>query len=415
MNRHIKVFWLAAAALCIVFMMLFVGIRFMLPNDIALRSGERTTIDLNLPLKGSLLCEDMAVSSVNDKPVTGGINIDMSSPVTFKAQNAGKALLKLSFCGIPLKNSTINVLPDTRLIPCGRAVGLELQTDGVLVLGTGEVRTGAGRYVNPCLNKLKSGDMLKKADNVTLSDKESLIKYVENCRTDEVTLMAERRGELFTVKVKPVLSSESGKKKIGLWVRDGTQGIGTMTCYDKNGKFYALGHPVTDVDTGEIMQIRCGKIMPTSITAVNTGKKGSPGELVGSTDKQRLLGRVTSNTSRGISGILSLKPKNVTAYKIALRSEVKKGRAQILATVNGSTPRHFDIEIESTNTLSGDASKAMVIKITDKELIAQTGGIVQGMSGAPIMQDGKIVGAVTHVFIQEPTRGYGIFIEDMIK
>ncbi len=406
----------AAVILIMLALMLYFGARLILPSNIAIRSGESSTLALNIPLKGEILCEDKAVSAVNDRPVGENIHIDLSSPITLKAENAGKAMLRLSFCGIPIKNSTIDVLPDTELIPGGRAVGLELNTDGILVLGTGQVRSVSGKYLSPCEGKLKSGDLIKKADNTNLTDKESLITYVENCKAGTITFTGKTQQVTNNVKGTPALSSESGKKKLGLWVRDSTQGIGTLTCYDRKGNFYALGHPVTDVDTGELMEIRSGKIMPTSIKAVNYGEKGNPGELIGNTDKDTSIGNVLSNTTKGIRGKLNSMPSSdEKSCKIALKNEVKEGAAQILVTTNQSVVEQYDINIESTDTLSMDESKAMIIRITDKALINKTGGIVQGMSGAPILQNGRIVGAVTHVFIQDPTKGYGIYIEDMIR
>lgn len=416
-NKSIKVkFILFFTAIIFLIGGAYCAVRLFFPSTIVIRSGESSTLSFNLPLKGELLCDNLAVSAVNDKPVTENINVSLSKPFTLKAESSGMAQLRLSFCGIPIKSSTITVLPDTEMIPGGQAVGLELNTDGILVLGTGEVRTQSGKYVSPCGSSLKSGDLIKKADKTVLTDKESLISYVEGCIAQTVTLTVDRNGEKLSVRVTPVVSSESGKKKLGIWVRDSTQGIGTITCYDKKGNFYALGHPVTDVDTGEIMKIRDGKIMPTKISSVNPGEKGNPGELLGNTDKNNTIGSVTANTECGIYGRLSSLPnKSTEARKIALKNEVKEGPATILVTTHDNRVNEYDIEIENSNTFSLDASKAMVIRITDKELIKQTGGIVQGMSGAPVLQNGRLVGAVTHVFIQDPSKGYGIYIEDMIE
>jgi stage IV sporulation protein B len=265
---------------------------------------------------------------------------------------------------------------------------------------------------------LKSGDLIQGVGEKRITDKESLVDYVEKSNTAELPLTVCRNGETMVINVSPVVSVESGKKKLGVWVRDSTKGIGTITCYDKNGNFYALGHPVTDVDTGELMQIRQGKIMPTTITEVQRGQKGSPGELVGSTENEIKLGSVFANTYRGIQGRFSKLPSTSTSKsgmcKIALKSEVQKGKATILATTDSSGVKEYEIEIESLTTLSSDSSKAMIIRITDERLLNKTGGIVRGMSGAPILQNGRLVGAVTHVFVQDPTRGYGIYIEDML-
>ena len=403
-------------SLVVTLLIAYISIAIFFPSNITIRSGETSLLDFNLPLQGNLFSQDTAVSVNSDEPVKNNISLDLNAPILLKAENAGKALLKLSFFGVPIKNSTITVLPDISLYPGGQAIGLELDTDGVLVLGTGEVRLSSGKYESPCRGILKSGDLIQKADNVTLTDKESLINYIENCNTTNVKLTVERNEEIITVDVAPVVSSESRKKKLGIWVRDSTQGIGTLTCYDSNGNFYALGHPVTDVDTGNIMKIRDGKLMPTEITSVNKGEKGSPGELVGNTDKEKIIGDVTKNSQCFIAGNIYFNPpSDAKSYEIALKNEVKEGDATILVTVDGTEVRPYNIKIESTGSLSSDKSKAMTIQITDNDLIKKTGGIVQGMSGAPIIQNGKLVGAVTHVFIQNPTKGYAIYLEDMLN
>lgn len=382
----------------------------LLPSEISLRIGEQSTIHFRLPVQCEVVGENIAVVADNTKPITDNISKD----VILKADNTDNARLKLSAFGIPLKSSRVNVLENTELMAGGNAIGLELETDGILVLGTGEIHSTDGRYLSPCKGKLQSGDLIKKAGNTTLTDKESLIEYIEKS-TGKVSLTVERSSHILKVSVEPVLSAESEKRKLGLWVRDSTQGIGTLTCYDKSGTFYALGHPVTDVDTGSVMKIRTGKLLPTTITAVNMGQRGAPGELIGNTDSSVCLGEVYTNGASGILGKLTAKPSTSYPYKAALKSEVTEGAAQVLLTLNGQKVEAYNIMIESCSTLSTDKSKAMIIRITDEKLIKQTGGIVQGMSGAPIIQNGKIVGAITHVFIQNPTKGYGIYIEDMLK
>lgn len=398
-----------------ILLLLPVSLSILTPSAIVLRSGESISLSLGLPLRGKITGENSPVTSVGDTPVTGNITLDMNKPVALKGIKSGNTEMLLSFMGIPVKKSTITVLPDKELIPMGKAVALELETDGILVLGTGEVHTVSGKYVSPCAGILKSGDLIKKAENTILTDKESLISLVESFPSDKIKLTIERNGEIMQKEVIPVKSLESGSKKLGIWVRDSTRGIGTITCCRADGSFYALGHPVTDVDTGSLMKIRSGIIMPTSIISINKGKKGNPGELIGSTDKGEKIGSVSTNTPCGLKGKLNFVPKNITPCKIALKGEVTEGDAYMLVNAEGNKIVPYSIKIESTDTLSLDKSKAMTIRITDKRLIDKTGGIVQGMSGAPIIQNGRIAGAVTHVFIQNPTKGYAIYIEDMIK
>lgn len=410
-----KCLFIVTAVTLSLFIAAYVSLACLMPSSIVIRNNESSILSFHLPLKGRLLCEDKSVTMIDDKPVTQNITIDMAKPFSLLSGSSGTASLRLSFMGIPLKSSTVTVLADTELIPCGQAVGMELQTDGVLVLGTGELRTDSGKYTSPCKGILKSGDLIKKVDNNIITDKESLIEYVENSCGD-IKLTIERNNSTLTVSVTPSKSSDSGKPKLGIWVRDSTKGIGTITCYDKSGSFYALGHPVTDVDTGGIMKIRTGKIMPAEIISINKGTRGNPGELTGDTDADKIIGSIASNTECGISG--KLDKSYVTGQKacrIALKGEITEGDAAVLVTTQGHKVSQYSIKIENAHTLNPDASKAMVIRITDKRLTDKTGGIVQGMSGAPIIQNGKLVGAVTHVFVQDPTKGYGIYIEDMIK
>lgn len=400
---------------CFMLLLLPISLSFLSPSNIVLRSGDKISLFLGLPLKGSIAGDNSPVAAIGDVPVTENITLDMNKPVPLKGIKSGNVDLMLSFVGIPVKKSTITVLPDEEVIPLGRAVAMELETDGVLVLGTGEVHTKSGKYISPCASILKSGDLIKKVDSKTLTDKESLISAVEDSSNNNVVLTIERNGEIMQKEVTPAESIESNSKKLGVWVRDSTKGIGTLTCCLKDGRYYALGHPVTDVDTGTLMKTKSGSVFTTSIVSVNKGKKGSPGELVGNSEAKEKIGSVSENTPCGIKGKLSTIPKSIKPCKIALKSEVKEGKAYILVNTEDNKVLPYSINIESVDTLSTDKSKGMILYITDKRLIEKTGGIVQGMSGAPIMQDGKLVGAVTHVFIQNPTKGYGIFIEDMLK
>ncbi|MDF2567582.1 MAG: stage sporulation protein, partial [Oscillospiraceae bacterium] len=202
--------------------------------------------------------------------------------------------------------------------------------------------------------------------------------------------------------------------KIGLWVRDSSAGIGTVTFYNpENSVFGGLGHAVCDVDTGQVMPIMSGEVVDVNINGVTRGSSGSPGELKGSFSSNKDSGSIAVNNETGVFGVLYQNPSNHSAIPIAMKQEVKTGKATIFTTVSGNTPQEYKINIEKVNLNDNSMTKNMVIKITDPELLQKTGGIVQGMSGSPIMQNGVLVGAVTHVFINDPTKGYGIFIENM--
>ena len=313
------------------------------------------------------------------------------------------------------KNVNINLLRGSEYVPVGKPVGIVLETDGVLVLGTGRVRDAMGGDSEPCKGILRSGDMIKSVNGVRVNTKEEFSDAVRHSPS-AVRLEIDRLEK--PVEITPVITKEN-IPMLGLWVRDSTQGIGTVTYYRKSdGAFGALGHPVTDVDTGSIMQIKGGTVYPVIMQGIVKGEKGAAGELAGrNADNETVLGTADKNCGAGVYGKLSdtgIKLFDNKPVPIALKESVKKGRACILADIDGKGVQKYDIEIESVNSFSGNTSKGMVIKITDKRLIDKTGGIVQGMSGCPILQNNCLVGAVTHVFINAPQKGYGIFIENML-
>ncbi len=297
------------------------------------------------------------------------------------------------------------------LIPSGEAVGVTVKTDGLLVTGITQVTSENGQSVNAAYKAgVKKGDRIMAVDGNILKTNEELASYVIN-RHQKIVLTILRKNKTLNLMIEPV-KTDTGYK-IGLWVRDSTAGIGTITCINKNtGEFVGLGHGISDIDTNEIINIRDGNILKCSITSPTKGEKGNPGELNG-IFSSKLLGKITDNTRSGIKGKLNDIPEN-TEYTLADKSEITTGCAQILSNVDGMGVKAYNVEIKKI-MLNNNDGKNMVIKVTDTSLIEITGGIVQGMSGSPIIQNGKIVGAVTHVFVNDPTRGYGIFIENMFS
>jgi len=260
--------------------------------------------------------------------------------------------------------------------------------------------------------------LILKADGNEIKTKDALGQHIADSQT-EITFTLRRDDAEIEVTITPVLAHD-GVRRIGAWVRDSTKGIGTLTFYNpRTGKFGALGHGIMDVDTNRLMSVQSGIIMPSTVTDVKKGTRGFPGELEGMVNISRTLGNVETNSPNGIYGTLdpSEKAEIVTRepMPIALRSQIQEGPATILTNVSGETVKEYDIYIENVNPLSADETKGMVIRITDPELLKITGGIVQGMSGSPILQNGRLIGAVTHVFVQDPTKGYGIFIENMVR
>ena len=302
------------------------------------------------------------------------------------------------------------------LVPVGKTVGVTMDTQGLLVLGTGSVDGENGRSNTPCKGILQAGDLLIEADGQILENKEMFLEAVEKSEGRAVSLRLQRGGREKEVSVKPVYSTVDGTYKIGAWIRDSIQGIGTVTYYDpKEQTFGALGHGVYDVDTGELMQIREGALVSVELTEIVKGQKGKAGELTGRIALQEKFARIDENTEAGIFGSIGTTVFDGEVLPVAAAAEIKKGKAHILSDLEGNGVKAYEIEIESLRKDGGKAHKDMTIRITDARLLQLTGGIVQGTSGSPILQDGKLVGAVTHVMVNDPTRGYGIFLEHMLE
>ena len=297
------------------------------------------------------------------------------------------------------------------LIPVGHTVGVKLFARGVVVVKLPE----GGTPARTC--GLKTGDVIVECGGEAVTSTEQFQSLLQKNGTDATALEIKRQGSPLTLSVEPE-RNEQGICCIGAWIRDSMAGIGTMTFYDpQSGTFGALGHGVTDVDTGQLLPLDHGSIMDASVKAVKKGERASPGELKGDFDLTRDSGTLYANTECGIFGKLSAEDaaKIVgAALPIAKKDEVKTGKATILATVSGNETREYDIEIEKIYSPSG-STRNLLLHVTDEELLAQTGGVVQGMSGSAILQDGKIIGAVTHVLLDDPSRGYGIFIENMLS
>jgi stage IV sporulation protein B len=318
----------------------------------------------------------------------------------------------------PTKNSS-----EILVYPGGVPVGVKLNTKGVLVVALSDIDGVKGKMQSPAASAgVQIGDSIIRINDIEINSAEDVTKFINKEKNSELTLKLQRKNNssYFEVKVKPVIDSNDGKQKIGLWVRDSTAGVGTLTFYDGNTKkFAALGHPITDADTGTILNVNSGVIISSNIVSIKKGTKGSPGELRGLfVDENKIKGQIMKNTECGIFGNGNetlINPKFNKPMKIALRNEIKEGKAQIITTINGSEPELFDIEIQKLLNQNTSGSKSMIIKITDSRLLDKTGGIVQGMSGSPIIQNNKIIGAVTHVLINKPDVGYGIYIEWMLK
>lgn len=347
----------------------------------------------------------------------------ISSFLLMENNDKGRAKASLMLLGVlPIKEVTLNIIPDVKVVPSGEAIGVRIESKGVLVVGLSSITDVNGKRCSPAADAgFEVGDKIIDIDGSTVEKERDIVDYLNNRQNmnDKIKIMVDREGIRHEFNIKPVKCIEDNMYRIGLWVRDNIAGVGTMTFYDpKTRIFGALGHGITDIDSGVLVDINTGRIIKSKIASIQKARKTVPGELVGIFyDNDDAYGVIEKNTNFGIYGKLS-KRRNINRSKpvsVGLNSQIKEGPAKILTTIEGSKVEEFDIEIQKVMKQRSSESKSMIIKITDEELIEKTGGIVQGMSGSPIIQDGRLIGSVTHVLVNDPTRGFGISIEWMLK
>lgn len=303
------------------------------------------------------------------------------------------------------------------VIPSGEPIGIYVKTEGVMVIDVTEIKKSDGEKISPCKGLLFSGDYIVEINDEKIEDKNQLISVIENSGGEDLNMKVIRNGETIRVAVIPVRSQ--GKYMIGLWVKDDISGIGTMTYIDENG-FAALGHSINDNDTGTVISVSDGAIYETKLINIVKSDGEKPGRLEGIIDysKENIIGRVITNHNYGINGYMTKHGVDLLAYgewiPVAKKQEAKIGEAYILSCVSGE-PVYYKIEIINVDISASAGNKGLEIKITDERLLSITNGIVQGMSGTPIIQDGKLLGAITHVFVKDSTKGYGIFVENMLE
>lgn len=333
-----------------------------------------------------------------------------------KINKIGKVSFRLNlFNLIPLKNIDVNVIPKTTVVPMGNAIGLKLYTAGVLVVGMSEIE-GKKPYEN---SGIKEGDRIIQINQNQIDNTDDLMKAVNKSDGNNISIKYVRDEKTITTSIKP-LKNSSNEYKIGLWVRDAAAGVGTLTFYEpSSGMFATLGHGIMDIDTAELIKIANGELVTTNILSINKGTKGNPGEIRGTIEAGHTIGSISKNTKFGVFGTINKTPylntSNTNEVQVALREEIKTGKAQIICELENGKKEYYDIEIQRIFISNNKDNKSMLIKVTDKKLSEKTGGIIQGMSGAPIIQNGKFVGAVTHVLVNDPTIGYGVFADIMLK
>ena len=343
-----------------------------LPDALTLSSGQRLVVQTGLPMRAASAGGAVSVLASQDERVTLSAEAGGQTSVTF-------SLLGL----IPVHETRVNVVEARRLIPGGQAVGVALKTRGVLVVSD----SAKGRL-------LRAGDVILSANGETVESAKKLGAVIGD--------------------------AADGRRKLGIWVRDSTAGVGTLTYVDpQTGAYGALGHAIVDADTGKLLDAREGAILRANIVGVAKGQSGRAGELKGNFLKEgRQIGSLLENCEYGIYGVMRDAPRSALypeGLSVGSRSAVHTGAASIIATVEGDEPQEYGVEIVRCFPQSEPSQKGMVLRVTDERLLHRTGGIVQGMSGSPILQDGRIIGAVTHVYLSDATQGYGMYIEWMLE
>jgi len=316
---------------------------------------------------------------------------------------------------VPAQKVAVKVNSHRDVAVCGVPFGIRMFTQGVLVVGIGQVDTRHGAKSPAEEAGLRVGDSILKIDGREIDSTEDVAAMVEASAGRSLTLTVSRQQTVFEATLVPVASVAEQCLKAGMWIRDSAAGIGTLTFYDmNNGVFAGLGHPIHDADTGQTVPISSGEIVPASVFGVNKGEAGVPGELLGSFEDGS-WGLLTTNDETGLYGLLHEQPPAFSTLPVAHKQEVTTGAAQLITTVSGREPQSYAIEIERVDYREDLPTQNMVIRITDDALLQATGGVLCGMSGSPILQNGKLVGAVTHVFVGDPTGGYAIFAENMLS
>ena len=378
-----------------------------IPSDINVRAGYHQKLELMVP----------ATARIYKNKEKNMVDIDLSKEIKLYAVAEENYTMKVNLFGfIPFKEASVSVIKDKRLMPAGTPVGIFVETDGVLVIDIGSFYNVEGKKISPAKDYLEPGDYIHKIDGEIVKNKKDLIKRIANCKGENLSVEITREDVTYTMNLNPI-KNEAGEYKLGIWVRDNAQGIGTLTFIDEEGKFGALGHGINDIDTANLMELKKGGLYKTDIISIKKGEGGNPGELTGviAYAEKYKLGTISQNSIEGIYGRMNFSSMDTDdLLPIGLKQEIKKGPAQILSTISGEKIL-YNIEIINIYPENDNINRGLEIKVTDPVLLELTGGIVQGMSGSPIIQDGKLVGAVTHVLVNDPTRGYGIFIENMLE
>jgi len=393
------------------------------PGQLRVLVGDSHQLNLDVPLSLYAKCDREGFVGLNGQALGQSTQrVSLSSPLVFEPLEPGRAVVEFRLFGlIPFRRVAIEVLPEISLVPGGQSIGVLLQPDGVLVVGLAPVTDSAGNTTSPARAAgIEVGDVVTRVAGVPVGSDGQIASLVETeARAGRpVVVDIRRRGTDLRVQVPAVLCRDTNRYRLGILVRDMTAGVGTLTFYEPSSLIYgALGHVISDGETGQPIEVHTGRIVGAYVSQIQPGRRGEPGEKLGTfVEGRHVLGSITKNSAYGIYGSLTAPPPSATytdPLPMALARQVAVGPAEILTVIEGDKVERFGVEIRRVYNQARPAPKGMIVQVTDQRLLERTGGIVQGMSGSPIIQGGRLVGAVTHVFVNDPTRGYGMYAEWM--
>lgn len=380
-----------------------------IPDNLILFENEELNLE---PILGVKIEETVLVGADVSVQKASNLQLQTSTGTTtekLQINNSQEKKYNLSLFGINLKTIRANVIPNTKVIPLGNLVGLKLYTKGVLVVGMSEIQGEDNKVYKPYEEAgIEQGDEIIKINDEEVNTTEELISCVSKCKGKDIDVTYVKDGNVIQTTMTPVKTSKN-TYKIGLWVRDAAAGVGTLTFYEPStNSFAALGHGIQDVDTGELVDISTGEFVTTDIINVKKGEENSPGKIEGTIDDSKKIGNIYSNTDYGVYGFTTdkseLNIENMKEVEVASRNEITLGKASIICTLENGLRKEYEVEIEKIYINNNENNKSMVVKVTDEKLLEKTGGIIQGMSGSPILQNGKLIGALTHVLVSDPTK-----------
>lgn len=390
-----------------------------IPDRVYLEEGQKLALDQKLPVVLSETTGEKTVMADTGASTFASLQERKSAGSCDSLKEGLHKVTCYLFGLFPVKEVEVSVVPQKSVYAGGQVVGIYGATQGILVLGSSQIEKPDGGFAEPAEHILRAGDYITSVNGLEIEKKEELVRCVQDCQGERLVLTLWRGNEQISVSVTPVMA-KNGSYMLGIWVKDDMAGIGTLTYFEQDLDFGALGHGIGDGQSGELLRLSDGRLYRAEVFGIQKGERGTPGELEGMLyyGAKNQIGQVSSNSDLGIYGKLKkdyyiqLLTED-SLYPVGYKQEVSTGSAVILSDASGE-PAMYHIVIDSLDYTPADSNKGIHFHVDDENLIALTGGIVQGLSGSPIIQNGRIVGAVTHVLVSDPTRGYGIFIENML-